>query len=84
MATNAGELFETELGVFREHLDEWLPQDIGQFVLIRGAEVRGPYDTQIDAITVGYETHGNVPFLTKEILPFERPATFTRDILPAA
>jgi len=84
MAVNASELFEIELGVFREHLDEWLTQDIGRFALIKGAEVRGPYDTQNDAITVGYETYGNVPFLTKEILPFERPATFTRDILPAA
>ena len=84
MARNAGKLFEIELGVFHEHLDEWSSQDIGRFVLIKGAEVRGPYDTQNDAITVGYEAYGNVPFLTKEILPFERPATFTRNILPAA
>jgi len=83
MSIDAGSLFETELGVFREHLGEWLLHDIGRFALIKGVEVRGPYDTQRDAITVGYETYGNVPFLTKEILPIERPATFTRDILAA-
>ncbi len=84
MAVDVRELFEAELSVFHEHLDAWLAHDIGRFALIKGTEIRGPYDTQNDAITVGYETYGNVPFLTKEILPFERPATFTRDILPAA
>jgi hypothetical protein len=84
MAVNPEELFMTELEVFCERLDKWLTQDIGRFVLIRGLEIRGPYDTQNDAITIGYETYGNVPFLTKEIQPLERPATFTRDILLAA
>lgn len=84
MAASVGELFETEQGIFCEHLDEWLVQDIGRFALIKGTEVRGLYDTQNDAITVGYETYGNVPFLAKEIAPFERPATFTRDILSVA
>ena len=84
MPKNTGELFETELGVFHERLDEWLTRDIGRFALIKDSEVRGPYDTQNDAISVGYETYGNVPFLTKEILPVERPATFTREIFPAA
>ncbi|HEY5268520.1 MAG TPA: hypothetical protein VII94_05320 [Candidatus Saccharimonadales bacterium] len=78
MSIDVAELFETELGVFHERLEEWLVRDVGRFVLIKDAEVRGPYDTQNDTITVGYETFGNVPFLTKQIMPFEHPMTFTR------
>ena len=78
MSIDVAELFETELGVFHEHLDEWLLRDVGRFVLIKDAEVRGPYDTQNDAITVGYETFGNVSFLTKQIMPFERPIVLSQ------
>lgn len=81
MAEGIAQLFDTELDVFQARLPEWLAHDIGRHALIKGNEALGPYDTQNDAITVGYQTYGNVPFLVKEILPFERPATFTRDIM---
>lgn len=81
MAIYVAELFEVELGVFHEHLEKWIVHDIGRFVLIKDAEVRGPYDTQNDAITVGYETFGNVPFLTKQIMPFEHPIAFKSSVL---
>ncbi|HTB48811.1 MAG TPA: hypothetical protein VK712_01880 [Verrucomicrobiae bacterium] len=68
-------LFAEELNVFEEHLDEWLEHDLGRFVLIKGCDTSGPFDTQRDAITVGYQTYGNVPFLTKEVLPLERIAS---------
>jgi len=75
------QLFSVEQEVFQEHLPQWLAHDVGRFVLIHGTDVSGPYDTQRDAITVGYQSHGNVPFLTKEIQPFERALAFTRSVL---
>lgn len=81
MAEDITELFATELGVFRDRLDKWLVHDLGRHALIKEQEVLGLYDTQNDAIAVGYQTYGNVAFLVKEVLPYERPATFTRDIL---
>lgn len=80
MAEKTTQLFAVELRVFHEHLEEWLVSDIGRCALIKGKDVLGPYDTRNDAITVGYQTHGNVPFLTKEILPFDSAATFTRSV----
>ena len=80
MAKAVTQLFATELGVFRDHLEDWLVHDIGRHALIRGTEVLGPYDTENDAIKIGYDTFGYVPFLVKEIYPIERSANFTRDV----
>jgi hypothetical protein len=81
MAEGATRLFDEEPRLFEARLPGWLAHDIGKHALIRGQEVLGPYDTENDAISVGYQTFGNVPLLVKKVLPFERPATFNRDIM---
>ena len=61
-------LFEQELETFNAHLPHWQANGIGGFALIKGIIVRGTYETENDAINVGYETYGNVPFLVKPIV----------------
>jgi hypothetical protein len=61
-------LFEQEFEVFNANLPDWLARGLGGYALIRGTEVRGPYETQNDAINIGYETFGNVPFLVEPVV----------------
>lgn len=76
------ELFATELATFEKLLPNLLAraQNLGRFILIKGTEASGPYDTETDTVTLGYEKYGNVPFLTKPILPYEPVLTFTRPL----
>ena len=46
--------------------------------MIKDAEVLGTFETRNDAVTVGYQTFGHVPFLTKQILPHELPLALVR------
>ena len=75
MTKKTTSLFETELAVFERHREEWLESDLGRFALLKGETVLGPYDTQNDAISIGYKEYGNVPFLVKEVAAFDRPIT---------
>jgi hypothetical protein len=69
---------ETELKTYADHLVELIPQ-AGKFVLIRGAEVVGTFDTYADALKAGYTKFQLEPFLVKQIAPAERVMSFSRD-----
>lgn len=69
MAQPEAPIFEEEYKTYYAHVPEWLAKGIGGFALIKGGEVHGPYETQNDAITVGYKTYGNVPFLVEPVDP---------------
>ncbi len=70
-------LLTEEAATYARHRDELLGADSGKFVLIRAKEVIGVFDAQADAIRVGYERFGNVPFLVKQIVQVEVPRDFT-------
>ena len=53
----------------------------GKFVLIKGEELAGVYDSQEDAIREGYRQFGNVPFLVKKVLKIETPQRFVSGML---
>ncbi len=59
---------QTEIEVFESLLPQLLESDLGRWALIHDTEFRGAFDTQNDAIKVGYQTYGNVLFLTRQIL----------------
>jgi hypothetical protein len=80
MKEDVTQLFAQEIRTFEDRLPEWLAHDVGRFALIKGQKALGPYDTQNDAIAIGYQTYGNASFFVREVLPFERQATFTRDV----
>ena len=67
---------ETELKTYEQHKNELLGTAGGKFVLIRGTDVIGVYDSKMDAIAQGYKQFGNVPFLVKQIVEVETPQNF--------
>lgn len=70
---------ETELQTYKDRLTE-LSASEGKFVLIRGSDVAGIFDTYADALSAGYERFKLAPFLVKQISSTEVLAYFTRDI----
>jgi len=78
-----GRKLETHMGSLREEIDtyiRYLPELLrqqGKFVLIKGAEVAGTFDSYEDALTAGYQRFKLTPFLVKQITAVERV-----DILP--
>lgn len=63
---------EKELATYRQELGRLLDQE-GEFVLIRGGEVAGVFETFQDAVTAGYEKFGLDQFLVRRIQAVERP-----------
>lgn len=59
-------MFERESETYKKELPRLL-REPGRFVLIRGAEVGGVYDTWRDAVQIGYEKYGVGPFFVKQI-----------------
>jgi hypothetical protein len=45
---------ETEVAFFASHLSAWLNDAEGKFALVKGAELIGFYDTELDAVRAGY------------------------------
>ena len=58
---------ETE--VFNVHLDEWRNTQMGKFVLIKGEQVVGFYDSLTDAFSEGSKRYGLEDFFVKQIIP---------------
>ena len=72
---------DLELGTYDAKRDELLASAEGKFVLIKGEEMAGVYDSQADAIRQGYQLFGNVPFLVKQVLRIETPQNYTSNLL---
>ena len=70
---------QKEIETYNAKLPELLGS-IGRFVLIKGDQVEGIYDTYADALKVGYERFKLEPFLVKQIAPAEQAHYFTREL----
>jgi hypothetical protein len=68
-----------ELDTYNRHLPELLGQQ-GKFVLIKGAEIAGTFDSYQDALTAGYQRFKLDSFLVKQITAAEHVAYFSRDL----
>ena len=62
---------EIELATYRAMLPV-LKADEGKFVLIRGEEIAGTFNSWEEAVRFGYERFKLDPFLVKQIQTFER------------
>jgi hypothetical protein len=65
------EVLQAELAIFEDLLPQLLETDHGRFALIKNTEFYGAFDTENDAIGVGYRQYGNAPFLVRQILEYQ-------------
>ena len=72
---------DLELGTYDAKRDELLASAEGKFVLIKGEEMAGVYDSQEDAVRQGYGQFGNVPFLVNQVLRVDEPYRFVSGLL---
>jgi hypothetical protein len=79
--TMATDHLKTELETYEQNKANLLGKE-GKFVLIRGTEVAGTWDTYEDALQAGYQKYGIAPFLVKQIQGTERVQFFTRGLCP--
>ena len=74
-------LLAAELKTYAEKLETLLGTHEGKFVIIRGDQMLGTFDSQLDAIAGGYRQLGNVPFLVKQVVKVEMPLNFVSNLL---
>ena len=74
-------LLEKELATYEKNRDQLLAAAEGKYALICGEQVSGIFETEMDAVSEGYNRFGNVAFLVKQILQVEVPLSFTSNLL---
>ena len=68
---------QEELEFFERQRLELLERASGKYVLIKGSEIIGIFDSEIEAARAGYRQIGNEPFLIKHIVEADLPLIFT-------
>ena len=61
---------------YEAHRLEYLQRYAGKFLLIRGEEFHGAYDTFADALASSAEKFGDVPVFIKQVESDEKPLSF--------
>lgn len=56
-----------ETAYFEHHVQEWLSIHLSEWVLIRGEELEGFFETHAEAYRVGVQKYGNTPFLVRQV-----------------
>lgn len=69
----------TETRFFESKLPELVKSDVGRFVLIKGEEIKGVFESQLDAIKAGYEQFKGDAFFVTQILPVRQPLDFSNN-----
>lgn len=62
-------MLDEELHYYDEHLDDWLNQFPGRFVLVKGNELVGTFDTEDEALAEGARRFGLSSFLVRCVDP---------------
>jgi hypothetical protein len=60
-------MLETERAYFNAKLEEWLTTNSNKFVVVKGEQVLGFFDTIDEALSVGARACGLQPFLVRRI-----------------
>jgi len=69
-------MFKNELQYYIQNKDELVQNYENRFLVIKGKELLGAYDTEKDAYKAGLEAFGNVPFLIKKVTKQEEIVRF--------
>lgn len=62
---------DREQAVYETNLSRWLSDHEGEYVLIKGDQVDGFYDSRDEALTAGYSRFGIGPLFVKQVSPSE-------------
>ncbi len=60
-----------EQAVYEANLTGWLSGHEGEYVLIKGDQVAGFYESRDEALTAGYSRFGIGPLFVKQVWPSE-------------
>jgi hypothetical protein len=75
-------MFEKELEVYKRVKADYLTQyPQGGFVVIKGDEVLGIWQSRLDALKAGIDKYGDVPFLVKNINESDIVVNFSRNLV---
>lgn len=61
------QLLKKEYDYYLLHKEELLEKYEGQFIVIKGKKVRGPFSTNKEAYEAGLEEFGNVPMFIRQV-----------------
>lgn len=78
-----GEPLAEESGTYEANVERWAEEHAGEFVLIRGAEVVGFFETNEKALTEGCKRFGISPFFVKQVTPRGQARLISRLAAPA-
>jgi len=70
-------VLDEETKTYQEHKQELLSKAKGKYVLIKGKEIVGIYESEKDAIKIGIDKFGNVAFLVKRIEEIDQNQNYT-------
>lgn len=75
-------MFEKELEIFKKIKADLLSQySSGGFVVIKGDEILGVWQSRLDALKSGIDKYGDVPFLVKNINESDIVINFSRNLI---
>lgn len=77
MASTPQRILQEELDFFESQRLDLLSRAPGKYALIKGSNLLGLFETELDAARAGYRQVGNEPFLIKHIVEADVPLVFT-------
>ena len=75
------EPLEEELKTYEENKQELVEKANGKYVLIKGKIIVDIFESEQDAIKMGIDKFGNVPFLVKKIEEVEQTQNYTSNLI---
>ncbi len=60
-----------EQSIYEANLSRWIEEHEGEYVLIKGDQVEGFYDSRDGALSAGYSRFGIGSLFVKQVLPTE-------------
>ncbi|MGI0141443.1 MAG: hypothetical protein ACREBF_02205 [Candidatus Micrarchaeales archaeon] len=74
-------VLDEELKTYEENKQDLLKKANGKYVLIKGKIVVDIFESEKDAVRIGIEKFGNVPFLVKKIEEVEQTQNYTSNLI---
>ena len=74
-------LLDIEKQTYEAKKDELVEKGEGKYVLIKGKEIIGIYESEKDALKIGIEKFGNSPFFVRKIERIEQTQNFTSNLI---